>query len=66
MYSLSYALRSGVCVLLKKLDQPSVQSSLSATTFYSIHHLNSMMEMLQTMQRLIVRYPEHDFELVWF
>lgn len=35
-------------------------------SYDSIHHLNSMMEMLQTMQRLIVRYPEHEFELVWY
>lgn len=35
-------------------------------SYDSIHHLNQMMEMLQTMQRLIVRYPEHEFELVWF
>ena len=35
-------------------------------SYDSIHHLNSMVEMLQTMQRVIVRYPDHDFELVWF
>ena len=35
-------------------------------SYDSIPHLNAMMEMLQTLQRLIVRYPDHEFELVWF